>query len=84
MSQQSGGQHRLDSSSFTRNIGHPIYLNAYIGCPMYRVSNMSAECDSKVRPSEDVENLKEKPTCGNLPASPIVCSEYGNPEKWIV
>ena len=45
---------------------------------------MSTECDSKVSSSEDIENLKEKPTCGNLPASPIVCSEYGNPEKWIV
>ena len=22
--------------------------------------------------------------CGSLPASTIVCSEYANPEKWII
>ena len=29
-------------------------------------------------------NTKKDGNCGRLPPSAIVCSEYGNPEKWIV
>jgi hypothetical protein len=45
---------------------------------------MSVECDDKDHSSDAEESQEEKTTCGRLPASPIVCSEYGNPEKWIV
>ena len=30
------------------------------------------------------KSTKTDGNCGRLPLSTIVCSEYGNPEKWIV
>jgi hypothetical protein len=30
------------------------------------------------------KRTKKDGNCGRLPPSAIVCSEYGNPEKWIV
>ncbi len=77
----------LDFSFSIENIGHPIYLNTYIGHPidMYRVSNMNSKGVGKVHSSKKEEKRKDEMTsCDKLPPSPIACSEYGNPEKWII
>lgn len=52
----------------------------YIGCPI-----LNTECEKSKTSAMNVEPAKdEQVNCSNLPASSIVCSEYGNPEKWII
>jgi hypothetical protein len=67
------------------NIGYPIYLNAYVGRTIYRVSNMNTECKATEKHLDGDDSVTDdRVSCSMLPASSIVCSEYGNPEKWTI